>query len=91
MDITCIYFVGRQFYKCSKRDEGKCNFFLWADEANTGVDSPYSSSHSSYNSQGKKCLNNSTQLLYQEGALVLDFFTLKGTILYINSSDFVCY
>ncbi|XP_019852489.1 PREDICTED: DNA topoisomerase 3-alpha-like isoform X3 [Amphimedon queenslandica] len=27
---------GRQFYKCAKRDEeGKCNFFLWADESDS--------------------------------------------------------
>ena len=65
MDTTCIYFVGRQFYKCPKRDdEGKCNFFLWADEANTGVVSSYSSSSSSYDPQGNQYHDNCTQLFF---------------------------
>ena len=66
MYTTCIHFVGRQFYKCSKRDdEGKCNFFLWADEANTtGGGSSYSLSSSSHDPQGNQHRYNSNQLFF---------------------------
>ncbi len=35
--IIIIDTLGRQFYKCRKRDdEGKCDFFLWADQTPSG-------------------------------------------------------
>ena len=55
---------GRQFYKCPKRDgDGKCSFFLWADQASDGVSNPARvnpgpsssfSNYSSYDSQGNR-------------------------------------
>ena len=59
-DIANLSFSkGRQFYKCPKRDgDGKCSFFLWADQASDGVSNPGPSSsfsnYSSYGSQGTR-------------------------------------
>ena len=42
--------LGRQFYKCSKRDGG-CDFFLWADSPSSGGATTLSSHHTGGSSQ----------------------------------------